>query len=127
MGEPGDGHFHVDLTRRGSAVVYRVRGEVDALTSPGLDSALTGGYDSAEPVAHVVLDLTDVPFLSSAGLSVLIVHHKRCSRDHVTFAVVATNRATLRAIQITALDRIIPVHDTVDSALAGVEAGRVDT
>lgn len=124
MVEPGDGgELHVDRTQQDSALVYRVSGEVDTLTAPDLDRALGDIYDSAGSVSHVVLDLTDVPFLSSAGLSVLVEHHTRCSRDGITLTVVATHRATLRAIQITALDRIIPLHGTVDDALASVDAG----
>lgn len=124
MGEPGDGgELRVDRTEQDSALVYRVSGEVDTLTAPELDRALGGIYDSAQPVSHVVLDLTEVPFLSSAGLSVLVEHHGRCTRDGITLAVVATHRATLRAIQITALDRIIPLHGTLADALAAVEAG----
>lgn len=124
MGEPGDGaELHVSRTEHGSALVYEVSGEVDTLTAPELDQALGGIYGSAEPVSHVVLDLTDVPFLSSAGLSVLVEHHGRCAREGIPLAVVATHRATLRAIQITALDRIIPLHGTVADALAAVETG----
>lgn len=123
MAEPGDGgELHVDRTEEDSALVYRVSGEVDTLTAPELDRALGGIYDSATHVSHVVLDLTEVPFLSSAGLSVLVEHHGRCARDGITLAVVATHRATLRAIQITALDRIIPLHGTVADALASVDA-----
>ncbi len=122
MAQPGDGELKIERTDRGSAVVYQVSGEVDTLTSPELDRALGEIYDSAEPVSSVVLDLTNVPFLSSAGLSILVDHHGRCARNGMTLSVVAAQRATLRAIQITALDRIIPLHGTVEDALAAVEA-----
>jgi anti-sigma B factor antagonist len=122
MAQPGDGELKIERADQGSAVVYQVSGEVDTLTSPELDRALAGIYDSTQPVSSVVLDLTNVPFLSSAGLSILVDHHGRCARAGITLSVVAAQRATLRAIQITALDRIIPLHGTVEEALAAVEA-----
>lgn len=129
MAHPGDGNdtatsgpdmpdLRVDRADHGSALVYHVAGEVDTLTAPALDGALAGIYETAE-TNRVVLDLSDVPFLSSAGLSILVDHHSRCERNGITLCVVATQRATLRAIQITALDRIIPLFGTTTDALAG--------
>jgi anti-sigma B factor antagonist len=100
----------------GRSVIYQVSGEVDTLTAPHVDSALHGL--DATSVDQVILDLTDVPFLSSSGLSILALHHDRCRRQDITFAVVAAHHATLRAIQITALDRIIPLYHTASDALA---------
>lgn len=130
MAHPGDGKntatsrpeipdLRVDRVERDSALVYRVAGEVDTLTAPDLDAAVAGSYDTPGAVTRVVLDLSEVPFLSSAGLSILVDHHSRCERNGMTLCVVATQRATLRAIQITALDRIIPLFGSVDEALAG--------
>ncbi len=116
--------LRVDRAERGSAVIYRVAGEIDALTAPLLDRALADAAEVPGAVSHVVLDLSDVPFLSSAGLSILVDHHGRCVADGVTLSVVATRRAVLRSIQITALDRMIPLHPTVSDALTA--AGQLD-
>jgi anti-sigma B factor antagonist len=108
--------IRIQRVDNGRNVIYRVSGEIDTLTSPHVDSALRG-LDVGE-VDQVILDLTDVPFLSSSGLSILALHHDRYRRQDITFAVVAAHRATLRAIQITALDRIIPLYQTASDALA---------
>lgn len=108
--------LNVERSDHGKIAVFRVAGEVDVLTAPQLDQAVAEVYGTG--MAHVVLDLTEVPFLSSAGLSVLVDHHARGQRDGIRLSVVATQRATLRAIQMTALDRIIPLHATTADALA---------
>jgi anti-anti-sigma factor len=108
--------LRVDRLERDSAVVFRVAGEVDTRTAPHLDLALTDTPTTG--AARVVLDLTEVPFLSSAGLSILVEHHTACQRDGVAFAVVAPVHAVRRAMEITALDRVIPLYDTVAEALA---------
>jgi anti-sigma B factor antagonist len=122
MVQPAEGELTIERTDHGSALVYQVSGEVDTLTAPDLDRALSSIYDSPQAVSSVVLDLTNVPFLSSAGLSILVDHHSKCAREGIPLSVVAAARATVRAIQITALDRIIPLHGTVEDALAAVEA-----
>lgn len=110
--------LRVDRVEHDSALVYRVAGEVDTLTAPHLDLALTDPPATAvRRVSRVVLDLTEVPFLSSAGLSILVEHHTACQRDGIAFAVVAPAHAVRRAMEITALDRVIPLYDSVPAAL----------
>jgi anti-anti-sigma factor len=117
--KPAADGLAVDRTDHGTVAVFRVAGEVDVLTAPTLDRAVAQVYGTK--VTHVVLDLTEVPFLSSAGLSVLVDHQSRGKREGIGLSVVASRRATLRAIQITALDRIIPLFTTTDQALAAVD------
>jgi anti-anti-sigma factor len=121
VAQPYSGDLKIDRTDQGSTLVYQVSGEVDTLTAPGLDRALGATYESADQVSNVILDLTNVPFLSSAGLSILVDHHQRCVDKGIRLSVVAAQRATLRAIQITALDRVIPLHGTVAEALEAIE------
>lgn len=116
--KPAPDGLSVERSDHGTVAVLRVAGEIDILTSPYLAQAVGQVYGTG--VTHVVLDLTEVPFLSSAGLSVLVDHHARGKRDGIGLSVVATQRATLRAIQMTALDRIFPLHTTVDDAMAAI-------
>ncbi|HEX3647101.1 MAG TPA: STAS domain-containing protein [Pseudonocardiaceae bacterium] len=118
--KPAPEGLSVERSDHGTVAVFHVAGEVDVLTAPRLDRAMADVYGTR--VTHVVLDLTEVPFLSSAGLSVLVDHHARGERDGIGLSVVASRRATLRAIQITALDRIIPLYATMDQALAAVQS-----
>jgi anti-sigma B factor antagonist len=110
--------LRVERVAYGSVVVYRVTGEVDTLTAPHLDLAMTGADEETTGVSHVVLDLTAVPFLSSAGLSILVEQHTKCARDGIGFGVVAVQHAVLRAIEITGLDSVIPLHDSLPAALS---------
>jgi anti-sigma B factor antagonist len=109
--------LRVDRIDRGSVVIYRVTGEIDMVTAPHLDRAVDGFYANADSVSHLVLDLTDVPFLSSAGLSLLADHHRRCGALNIRLSVVATHRTPLRAIEITQLDRLISIYPSVAEAL----------
>jgi anti-anti-sigma factor len=109
--------FRITSLREGHVVIHQVAGELDSLTAPQLSDALA----DTDPAADLVVDLTEVPFLSSAGLSVLIDHFQRSQRRNVTFSVVATGHATLLPLRITALDSVIPLYTTVADAVRATE------
>lgn len=116
----GPGSLTIAARHDGNVIIYHVTGEIDSLTAPRLDTALA---KQGEQTEHVIVDLTDVPFLSSAGLSVLIDHHERCAAQDVTFSIVATQHAAIRPIQMTALDRVIPLFGSVDDGLRAMGGG----
>lgn len=61
--------FEVEKSQAGGAVVLTVSGEVDMLTAPELAKAL-----HAVPAALIV-DLSKVEFLASAGMTILVSAH----------------------------------------------------
>ena len=103
----------------GAAVVH-VAGELDLVTTPALRDAIADALSSPPPL--VVLDLTDVDFLASAGLSELIAAGER-AQGRTTLRIVAANRSTLRPLSMTGLDSMLAVFPTVDEALAAPVAG----
>ncbi len=110
--------LRISTYREGRCVVHQAAGEIDSLTAPQLDEVLT---NASEPAEHTILDLGEVPFLSSAGLSVLIEERQRCQARGAAFSVVASQNAVVRAIRITALDRVIPLYATVAEAIAAFD------
>ena len=75
--------------------------------------------------ARLLIDLSDVPFMDSAGLGALIGGIRR-AREAGGDVAVACSRPTLtRLLHTTGFDRIVPVTETVEeaaSALATAES-----
>lgn len=91
-----------------------VTGDVDALTAPGLQQAVTRAV--ATGPRALIADLTGVEYLGSAGMSVLIVAHEEMA--HASgFAIVADGRATSRPLQIIGLTKLVPTCTTLDDAV----------
>ncbi|MBO5669009.1 MAG: STAS domain-containing protein [Candidatus Methanomethylophilaceae archaeon] len=61
-----------DLT--GSSAVVRIDGRIDSVTSPELKAALD---ELPADITDLTLDFKDVPYISSAGLRVLLTNHKK--------------------------------------------------
>jgi anti-anti-sigma factor len=68
----------------------------------------------------LVIDLSEVGFLASAGLQALVAAHNNVSQS-AQFAVVANSAATSRPIQLTGLDQIFELYPTLDEALTAVQ------
>jgi anti-sigma B factor antagonist len=84
-----------------STVRLSAAGEVDSSSAPVLRSEIDAVLN--RPVREVVLDLDEVTFLDSAGLSTLAAAH-RCARERdVRLRVLASGRAVVRPLEITGL------------------------
>ena len=92
-------------------------GELDAFTVSQFRQALA---DLAS-APRLVIDMSAVPFLDSAGLGALIGGIRR-ARELGGDVAVACNRATLvRLLRTTGFDRIVTVADTVEEAVAALQ------
>jgi len=88
-----------------------VSGEVDLATSPELDVAIIAAIDSG--TSSVVIDLTDVSFMDSSGLGVIVRALKRCREAENDLDLVITNERVLKVFGITGLDQVIPIHASI--------------
>ncbi|MFC9895694.1 STAS domain-containing protein [Nocardia sp. NPDC127579] len=104
---------HDDVT------VLSVVGEIDLATAPALETAIEGVL--AETPRAVIIDLTGVGFLASAGMAALVAAHKRAGTA-TTIAVVAEGPATSRQLKMTALDQVFALYATLDEALAALRS-----
>jgi anti-sigma B factor antagonist len=105
------------LAYQDGIAVLAVGGDVDLATVPALEAAIDEALVS-KPTG-LVIDLSEVGFLASAGLQALVATHNNVS-ESAQFAVVANSAATSRPIQLTGLDQIFELYPTLDEALAAV-------
>jgi anti-anti-sigma factor len=103
------------VERTGTAVVIRLAGELDLYNANQVRDALLQQAD-ARP-ERLVVDLSDVRFVDSTTLGVLIEARARMS-DGRTFLLAAPGPETRRALEISGFDRHFAVHETLDEALA---------
>ncbi|WP_156758148.1 STAS domain-containing protein [Actinokineospora pegani] len=105
-----------------AAVLLRVRGEIDMGTAPILRRGLAGAAARRTDDRPVVLDLTSVGFLASAGLALLVEFHQQLADSGAALRVVSGGGPVLRAIQVSSLDKILAVYPSTELALAGDHA-----
>jgi len=94
----------------------RLTGEVDAYTVGQFREALAG----IDGVKWLLIDLSEVPFMDSAGLGALIGGIRRVREAEGDVAVVSTTTSLNRLLHTTGFDRIVPVTESIDEALAAL-------
>src|SRR3712207_5698096 len=99
--------------------VIAARGEIDLFTAPDLKQVLTDAIEGGEH--RVVIDLTEVSFLDSTALGVLIGAVKRLRSRGGALAIVNTDASIAKTFEITGLDQIFTIRETRDAALAAFE------
>jgi anti-sigma B factor antagonist len=97
-------------------VVCRPVGELDAFTVSQFRQALAELASSK----RLVIDMSGIPFVDSAGLGALIGGIRR-TRELGGDVAVACDRPTLvRLLRTTGFDRIVSVTETVEEAMAAL-------
>ena len=96
------------------ASVLHVVGEIDTLTAPLLRAQLDAQI-SVSPL--LVLDLSHVTFLGSAGLAVLVAAKDDAEGREHRLRIVPGSRIVVRALQATGLLGIFDIVDGVPEAL----------
>ncbi|MEH3078060.1 MAG: STAS domain-containing protein [Quadrisphaera sp.] len=113
---------------RGRFRVLAVSGEVDVYSAPSLKSTLVDVVDTVsgstaqsaggEAVSGVVLDLSGVTFMDSAGLGVLVGANRRARDAGMTMRLAGGSVQVLKLLAMTGLASVMPPFDDVASATA---------
>ena len=96
--------------------VLTPHGEIDAYASPALRAYVIEALAASE-VTRLVVDLTYTTFLDSSALGVLVGALKRTRETERRLDIVRPPGGTRRIFEITNLDRVLDLHDTLAAAL----------
>jgi anti-sigma B factor antagonist len=98
--------------------IFRLAGRLDAATATTLKDALKGA--AAEGAIYLVMDLTQLAFIDSSGLTALVSGFKAVRERHGSLTLVGVGEQVKVALQLTKLDQILPIFPDADSALASM-------
>ncbi len=96
-----------DTSTVGTWTVIRVRGELDLSTSEALKGALDGSF--AADIPRIAVDLTDVSFMDSSTLGVLISYLKRARERDGDVRLVGVQGSPAKVIALTGLDQAFAI------------------
>jgi anti-sigma B factor antagonist len=108
--------FTVHARLSGRLAVVSVGGDLDAAAAPVLRSKLHEVV--GEGAERIVLDLRRVTFIESVALGVIIAARRLLGGAERSLCVVLDpGQATIRKVfTVTGLDRVFPVHATIEAA-----------
>jgi anti-anti-sigma factor len=106
----------VERTSRDGVELLLVEGELDIASAPRLISVLNGAVQEA--LRSLVVDLSEVDFMDSTGLALLINANRRLTRRSKGFAVVCPPGPLRRVFEVTDMVETLRVCPDRDSARA---------
>lgn len=115
--------FTIERTSGPGSLIFRFSGP---FTARDMYAALTPAAlrnifetDPQKPPASVnIFDLTEVPYMDSCGLGLIIGHFVRCQNKGVRLIAAGVSPRVLQLLKTTKVDRLFPLTATVDEASA---------
>jgi anti-sigma B factor antagonist len=92
--------------------------KLDSSIAPQLKSELITLH--AEGVKNIILDLSDVKYTDSSGLSALLVGNRVIQEDGGIFVLAKLSDHTTKLIKISQLDSVLNILPTVEEAVDAV-------
>lgn len=102
---------------QGGATIVELSGDVDVGGAQVLRETLADAIGAGTPV---IVDLSEVRFIDSAGIGLLVTGHRRAAEQRVAFAIAAPSEGAARVLSLTRTDRLLSVHATLEEAIAAV-------
>lgn len=112
----------VTTSEAGEVHIVHVAGEIDVTSAAVLRDALEALI--ADGHRQLTLDLSDVTFLDSTGLGIVVGRLKRLARHGGTLTVAAAHERVVRVFTITGLDRLLEIHPDLEGAVRAAAAPR---
>ena len=112
----------IHTSEHDSHVVVRPIGELDAYTVPSFRESLASHTDAP----RLLIDLSEVPFMDSAGLGALIGGIRKVREAGGEVTVACGRPALTRLLHTTGFDRIVVVADTPAAALEALLDAGID-
>lgn len=101
---------------RGSTTIFKPQGRLDTTTAQGAATSLAGYIDTG--IRELVLDMSGLEYVSSAGLRALLTAAKRMQQAKGKFVLAAPSAQAAQVLEMAGFSSIIPVFASVDKAVA---------
>ncbi|GAA1603211.1 hypothetical protein GCM10009789_66530 [Kribbella sancticallisti] len=116
-----DAEFSLVVDTTGPGPLVRVRGDLDLETAPELTETLK----TLVGPHLLVVDLTEVEFMDSSGLGVLVGAHKESEASGGALAVVGAQVRVQKILRITKLHKVFTLYPTLDDLNAELAQAQV--
>ena len=108
----------VDVVRDGSTAILRIRGEITGGSEPPIMAA----YAQAGDARSIVLDFSQLEYMNSGGIGLLVTLLVRTQRAGQKLLAVGLTEHYRQILALTRLDEAITICDDETAALAAASA-----
>jgi anti-anti-sigma factor len=105
--------------RDGEVIVVRLSGRLDSSTAKTVEDGLVAAIAGAAP-PRIVIDLTGLSYISSAGLRVLLLTNRKVAGAGGRMALCGLTAAVREVFAISGFDTILSLHPGRSAAIAAL-------
>ncbi|MGC1308567.1 MAG: STAS domain-containing protein [Phormidesmis sp.] len=106
--------MEINITNVDQTKVIEVSGDIDASTASAAQQEI---LPAAKEGAPVLLDLTKVPYMSSAGLRVLLSIYRQVTSKNIPFVLVGLSEEIQDTMSVTGFLEFFTICDTPEAGL----------
>jgi anti-sigma B factor antagonist len=110
----------IELRHQEGMQVIVLHGEIDMHSATGLRERLLAALQNP---TGLVVDMSDVGFIDSSGIAILVEGYKRAKQHSQAFALAGVRTAPMQVLQLTRLDNVFPLFADVASAVKSAVDG----
>lgn len=105
----------MQIEKRGDVTKLRIRGRLDAITSPLAEKkifeCIAGG------AYHLLIDFTEMEYLSSAGMRMLLSTTKKLKTLSGKLVIISANANVMDVLKMSGFDHILDICQDEDEGL----------
>jgi len=111
--------LQVKFTNKGSTLVISIIGEIDHHSAEYIRDKIDAQMMKST-TRNIVFDLSRVGFMDSSGIGVVVGRYKNISKLDGKAAIVNPNAQIRKILEISGIQRIIPIFGSVDEAISSM-------
>lgn len=115
----GNSRVNITTEEREKIIIVHVAGRLDFGNAKTFQSTMENLFEPAEKA--IVVDCSELEYISSAGLRVFLVCARLASKHTIGFTVCSLSPLVKDVFDISGFDNIMPICSDLESALETVE------
>lgn len=108
----------INITQIDTAIVAKLAGEITAHTAPDVQANI---LPIAQPSSRILLDLSNVSYMSSAGLRVLLSVYRKVMANNAQLLLVGISEDIKDIMFVTGFLDFFTTCDTLESGFAALK------
>jgi anti-anti-sigma factor len=113
--------MEISVEKNNDVSVVNLEGSFDIASSEPFDEELTALMNGGE--RRILLDFTQVPFIASTGLRMLLKAGQRMKEEGGLLYLCNINDTVREVFSMTGFDKIFSVFDTGEAAMEEIQKG----
>ncbi len=99
--------MNISKTNTDGTLTVALSGRLDTKTAPALQEELK---NDVQGIQKLILDFSELEYISSAGLRVVLLLNKECAKEGASLSVLHCNDVIREVFQLTGFDGILNIQ-----------------